>query len=521
MALSMTRPTKHPTTRVYRIRKVAPTELRPIIGTAERIVSLGTKDPAEAMKRAPEALAKIAQEFTAARAALGPERRMTHREIIALCGVLYRETVAHWEDDPGAPEGWEAFADHLYDALERDDATGEVVGPNDPDVEDAERLARLHGFAPDAGSVLRLAVALHGTKLKAAETLGRRAEGDYSPDAHAATFPPLDSAASIPPTSAHPEPLTGDALVEAWAAEARPAASTRKSYGGAFRRLANVLGFDDVRRVTPEDVARFKEARLAAGRDPGTVADEVLAAGAVCRWAVKNRKLTDNPFAGMAPKVNRRGPAPRDPYSDEEAKRILVAARQETGALRWLPWLLCFTGARLGELAELRRGDVRKEAGVTILDIRPTEARAGKNDTMQRMIPLHPAVVAEGFLGYVAKLPEKPDGPLFPDIPPDPHGSRVTPAQTRLGRWVRNTVGIKDPKKAPAHSWRHRMEDELRKVRALPEVQDAITGRHNPRNAGAGYGKGFRGMPDEVMKELERVPSPVPSQARNVASERA
>jgi hypothetical protein len=74
---------------------------------------------------------------------------------------------------------------------------------------------------------------------------------------------------------------------------------------------------------------------------------------------------------------------------------------------------------------------------------------------------------------------------------------------------VRNVVGIKDPKKGPNHSWRHRMEDELRKVRALPEVQDAITGRNNPRNAGAGYGKGFRGMPDEVLKDLERIPSPV------------
>ncbi len=53
------------------------------------------------------------------------------------------------------------------------------------------------------------------------------------------------------------------------------------------------------------------------------------------------------------------------------------------------------------------------------------------------------------------------------------------------------------------------MEDELRKVRALPEVQDAITGRHNPKNAGAGYGRGFRGMPAEVLKDLARVPNPL------------
>jgi hypothetical protein len=52
------------------------------------------------------------------------------------------------------------------------------------------------------------------------------------------------------------------------------------------------------------------------------------------------------------------------------------------------------------------------------------------------------------------------------------------------------------------------MEDELRKARAPAEVQDAITGRHNPRNAGAGYGKGYRGMSDETLKELRKVPLP-------------
>ncbi|NMJ41816.1 hypothetical protein GWK16_11220 [Roseomonas sp. JC162] len=514
----MTRPTKHPTTGVYRIRKVVPKELRPIIGSAERIISLRTKDPTEAAKRAPAALRKIEHEFAAARAALGPARRLTHREVVALCGALYRETVAHWEDDPGAPEGWELFAEQLYAELERDAATDQPIGPSAADLTDAQRLARQHGIAADADSIRRIARALYGTKLKAAETLRRRAEGDYSPDAHVATFPPIvvpeASVAPIPPITPSAErkavPLTSETLLEAWAAEATPSAATAKKYRGTFRSLARILGFDDVQRITADDVVRFKEARLAEGKDVGTVADDVIAAGTVFKWATKNRKVAGNPFAGMAPKVKRRGPASRDPYSDDDAKRILTAARLETGALRWLPWLLCFTGARLGELAELRRGDVRQEAGVMILDIRPTEARAGKNETMQRMIPLHPELIAEGFLRYVTELPADPLGPLFPSIVASKDGTRTTNAQAEHGRWMRDVVGIKDPKKAPAHSWRHRMEDELRKARVSHEAQDAITGRFNPRNAGAGYGKGFRGMPDEVLKDLARVPSPVP-----------
>ncbi|MBR0653230.1 hypothetical protein GXW78_26495 [Roseomonas terrae] len=501
---------------------VVPKDIRPIIGTAERIISLGTKDPAEALRKAPAALEQIAREFAAARAALAPEQRLSQREVVALCGALYRETVAQWEDDPGTAEAWDLFAGQLQDARAWDNAMP-GGGPSAPDLEDAEDLARRHGFTPDADSVKRIAVALYATRMKAADTLRRRAEGDYSPDTHAPTFPPIVSgeatAGKSPVPTTQPEALKGDTLLALWAAEARPAPATLKKYGATFRNLARILGFDDVRRISPGDVVRFKEARLSEGRSTGTVADDILNAGAVCNWAVENLKITSNPFSRKAPKVSRKGPAPREPYSDDEAQRILTAARQETGALRWLPWLLCFTGARLGEIVEARRCDVRQDSGVTILDIRPTEARAGKNETMQRMIPLHSALIAEGFLRYVAALPGNPAGPLFPSIVARKDGTRTTNAQVMHGRWMREVVGIKDPKKAPAHSWRHRMEDALRIARVSQEAQDAITGRHNPRNAGAGYGKGFRGMPDEVLKDLERVPSPVPPEVSGGATE--
>lgn len=410
----MTRPTKHPKTGVYWIRKGVPKALRAAVGKRELIRSLGTKDCAEAKRLAPPILAE-------------------------------------------------------FDGI----------------------LAAARGDA--------LAPALPATRTAGAVSLQ-----------------------AVPTQSKQMAPaLKGESLLVSWAAERHPAEATLKKYRGTFRTLARILGFDDVQRITADDVVAFKEARLAEGKDPGTVSDDVLAAGTVCRWAVKNRKLVANPFAEMAPKVNRKGPAPRAPYDDEEAKRILTAARKESGAPRWLPWLLCFTGARLGELAELRRCDVRDEAGVVILDIRPTDARAGKNETMQRMIPLHPAIIEEGFLEYVARLPDDPLGPLFPSVAARKDGTRTTNAQAAHGRWMRNVVGIKDPKKAPAHSWRHRMEDELRKARISHEAQDAITGRHNPRNAGAGYGKGFRGMPDEVLKDLQEVPSPLDPVGSRTARPRA
>lgn len=96
MTLPMLRPTKHPKTGVYRIRSRVPKGLQGIIGSAERVISLVTKSPEEAKRRAPAAERKIAEAFAAARATLEPARRLTHREIMALCGELHRETVGHW-----------------------------------------------------------------------------------------------------------------------------------------------------------------------------------------------------------------------------------------------------------------------------------------------------------------------------------------------------------------------------------------------------------------------------------------
>lgn len=504
----MTRPTKHPETGVYRIRVRVPQDIRDAVGKSERIASLETKSPKEAAAKAPSAIAKIRAEFNAARAASGPPRRLTNKEIIAQAGAWYRDTVSEWEDDPGPPTGWEAWEDMLFAELERDQ-DGEIIGflPKARDLAEARQLLVEKGISADQDSLLRFALALFDAKRKVAALLTARAEGDYSPDPHAKAFPKVETTNSGPP-------ITAESVVTAWATERRPAAKTLEKYSGTFRNIARVLGFDDLRRITTDDVLTFKRHRLEAEkRHPGTVEDDIRNAGAVCKWAVINRFLPSNPFDGLAPKAPRTLAA-REPYSDEEARRILTAAREEKGWLRWGPWLLCFTGARIGELAELRRKDVQEEEGVSFLDIRPHEARPGKNATMQRMIPLHPAVIAEGFLAYVATLPHDPNGPLFPCIPPDPRGKRDTTAQARLGRWTRGKLNLKDQKKAPAHSWRHRMEDELRKANVHPELMDAITGRHNPRNAGAGYGKGYRGMPGAVLKTLRRIPSPLAKDAK-------
>ena len=80
----------------------------------------------------------------------------------------------------------------------------------------------------------------------------------------------------------------------------------------------------------------------------------------------------------------------------------------------------------------------------------PTATAAVSRTNSLRTIPIHPALVQEGFLRYVAGLPAA--SPLFPDVKPDKtFGLRGVTASKRVGRWVRS-LGIGDARISPTHS---------------------------------------------------------------------
>ena len=337
----------------------------------------------------------------------------------------------------------------------------------------------------------------------------KRASFDFTPNPDLGAFPAEtpdgfagDATGAPPPTG-----LSFKALLDEWAKDVPTAPKTQGKWRAAFASLAETAGHDDATKLTREDVRRWKEARREQGRSAKTIADAVTGLRGIYAWGERNGLVpAPNPMDHMAPKVPRRAEDSREGYTDAEAATILLAARQEQGFQRWMPWLLAFTGARIGELADLSRADVRQESGTWIFDIRPKPINALKEPGAQRMVPIHPALIEEGLLDYLATVPAK--GPLWPDVTANAEGSRAINAAAAHGRWLRGKVGITDKRRGPAHSWRHRMKDALRRHRVPEQTQDALLGHANPANAGAGYGKGLRGMPDVTAEDLAKVPLP-------------
>ncbi|WP_198371395.1 DUF6538 domain-containing protein [Roseomonas rosulenta] len=514
MVLTMTRPTKRPRSAVYRARKAVPQGLRAVVGKRELIETLGTRDPQEAKRLLPAVLARFDAILTAARAEIGGNlTRLPPREVAEIAGEVYREAVREAEAAPGTVKAREYAQDALLDRLEGDHGDSvedqREFSPTPDDVAEARATLAERGVATDAETLRGLARAIFSARTFAAAVAIRRASDDWSTDPDGARFP-LPAPHAAPPVPPAPTPggpapkLTTADLLRRFAADSPQQPKTMVKREAALRHLVAAAGHDDTGRIGKPDILAMKTARLATV-GVATVTAEIGSLRPVWTWGIANGVLPEgpNPFAGMSPRGRKTNKAARLPFDERDAAMLLEAARRETGWLRWVPWVLAFTGARLGEVCDAAAGDVREEWGVWVLAVHEeAEGRTIKTRQSQRLVPLADALIHEGFVAYARSLPA--GSPLFPGLGVGTWGKRSSTATKRLGRWMRG-LGVTDPRKVAGHSWRHRMKDRLRFARVPAEAADAILGHDNPVNAGSGYGDGWRGRPDELAVELAKV----------------
>ncbi len=108
--------------------------------------------------------------------------------------------------------------------------------------------------------------------------------------------------------------------------------------------------------------------------------------------------------------------APRRPWEDSEVKTLFGAPLTVSYALPkawnagkdaayWIPILGLFTGARLGELCQLRVMDIRTVEGLPVLVVTEDgEGQKVKTSAGHRSIPIHSELIRLGFLEYVASV---------------------------------------------------------------------------------------------------------------------
>jgi integrase len=504
MVLAMSRPTKHTKTGVYYFRKVVPEDLRALVGKREEKISLGTKNPADAKL----AHARIAEEVEARwRALRSQPEPLTQKQVVALSGEVYREWLALFADNPGCPDVWSALLEiqHSAKAAEK---LGTWVGPA------GDELLLKRGLRADDASRTQLIAAVDRAIVQAAEQLRRNAGGDYRPDPDADRFPTWE------PPKARATTSSGDSLtklVDDWWRESQAAGlkvSTYESYRSTIAKLVAFLGHDDPAQVTPENVVAFKDFRLASvnprtGKpiSPKSVKDnDISGLKSVFAWAVTNRRMTSNPAQGITIKLGKKPKLRSKGFTDEEAVALLRAAADLTpgrehpktfAAKRWASWLCAYSGARVGEMLQLRKEDLRREGDWWVLKVTPEAGTVKSNEA--RDVVLHPHLVEMGFPEFVAGCAP---GHLFivPNRNGDVRGSWRT-MKNRVAEFARTVVS--DPNVAPNHGWRHRFKTVGMEAGIDLRIIDAIQG-HSPRTAGETYGDVTVKVRAMAMEKLPR-----------------
>jgi site-specific recombinase XerD len=327
----------------------------------------------------------------------------------------------------------------------------------------------------------------------------RNSEGDYSPDKNSERFPEWVS--PIANSEAASPKISLTRLVEEWWVEAKATgrkASTHESYTNTVRLFVDYLGHDNAGRVTRDDVIGFKNHRLATvsartGKavSAKTVKDSDLSAlKTIFGWAKINGKMADNPAEGITIKLGQPRKLRSKGFTDAEAESILNAAllvkqgkeRSTThAAKRWIPWLCAYTGARVGELAQLRKQDVRREGKHWVIRITPEAGTVKTNEA--RDVVLHAHLIKMGFIKFVEAAAS---GHLF--LQSSESGDVLGPLQglkNRLAEFVRGVVA--DPNVAPNHAWRHRFKTVGMEAGIEHRILDAIQGQR-PRNVAESYG---------------------------------
>lgn len=484
---------------VYYLRMRIPRDLLVTGGPTHVKRSLGTKDPQEAKLRFIEEERRLRREWEARRN--GPQP-IPHQQLVALAGVVYREVMATAPEEPGSPATWDHVVRIGEKAMLDRDAAERWYGPM------MDKVLSDEGLLPDTHSRLRLLEETHRVVLRAAEQKKRQAEGDYGPDPNAERFPKLDRD--------RPKPVTITSLLDLWERDHLAnggSAATPRDHRQKVKHFIGYLRHDDAHRVTPKDVSDWcDKLQHEDGLSAKTVADKYLAAiRAVFGVGVAKFKIASSPAARVRRKVPKRTTERPKGFTDEEAKAILsmaLVADRAPGrepestklAFKWVPWLCAYTGARGGEMTQLRGEDFIVEHGGHTIRITP---EAGTVKTGEyRHVPLHSHLIELGLLDMVK---QRGDGPLFyepNDDAREPNSTQPGNVLAKVGQWVRKKVGITDRRVQPNHGWRHRFKTVAHDVDIAPKYIDAIQG-HDDGTASSDYGE--RTM-KALGREIEKLP---------------
>ncbi|VXC07639.1 DUF6538 domain-containing protein [Brevundimonas sp. G8] len=481
----------------YSLRRRVPMDLIVVYdGRKEIVRALGTNDFAEAKRSHARLWVELDEEFEARRATLAvdPDAHIK-RKLAEIRPLLARNAN---RDEPSAEEIECQIEEAQFSLRMCLEEEGEYERRELP----RQRLLALlsvpnHLLTPEEQALKDLISDARFDVEKAKSALAKRPEPVQSPVP--ARLPPARRTAGIG--------ASFDDLIAGWERDRSPQVRTVAAHKAVAQWFVDRTGVSNVRLATADDVRTFRTRLIEEGQTAANIRTKLSRLRTLFGYACEEGIIDTNPAANIRPPADKRPGKARLPWSADDLNILFSGPIHSAGsrpirgrgeAAYWLPLLALFSGARLEELAQLRRGDIREEpyevdeetdglAWCIDINTGPDGNNHVKNAGAIRLIPLHPTLINLGFLKY-AQSNSDPNALLFPDLKPngeDRHGAK-------WGEWFstyRRSIGLNDSRKV-FHSLRHTFKDYCRGSKLEERVQRQLMG-HAPIDVGDTYGVGF------------------------------
>jgi len=256
-----------------------------------------------------------------------------------------------------------------------------------------------------------------------------------------------------------------------------------------------------------------------------TARDRLTWVKSVLKYASRDLGLIDrNPWEGIdiAFKTTNK----RRPWTDAELKtffsqdlhiayKLPKLKRAGADAAYWIPLLGLYTGARIGELAQLRLSDVESDGHIDQLSITDEgEGQSVKSQAGVRKVPVHSELVRLGFLDYVKTMRDQGHALLWPKLV-----TRGIKPGDYFGRWFgvyRKALGF--GLYPDFHCMRHTVRSQMAEaevyfagsqlvLNAQAKILDALNLKIEAEKATASAANMKEGATTDAIKESAQVQS--------------
>lgn len=450
---------------VWYFRLVVPQRLRPLLGKTEVKRSLGTGYVRLARAKAQQVGAAVARFLAMLDAMQGDHDPMktadnTPQKLQRILDRYVNDALEAWENQKASTSGpfHEGFpADHAEVLRTLEAKTKDALARNsikffEPTV---DSLLEQHGISLEKDSLeyRRFALEVMKREIEAARIGQARALGDYSDQYARASLAPATTVQV--PAHLQPSAVTLkegiDKYVEVQSRRWSP--RSREKFVPIFDEFLELVGDKPLHGLTRDDMREYSRvvhhlpknrtrAKLYKGKSipqllkmtipasdlltPATIDDRFTSVSSLLNWL-------DEEYPGTFPlaqvkkvlEVERKPMTEaRRPYTDDElrllfAPEVFTSRKMDKAWKYWLPLMGLCTGARLGELCQLRLPDIKQDesSGVWFLDINDEEeGKRLKTAAASRWVPLHPALIELGLLKRLEMLRKRKETYLFPGL---------------------------------------------------------------------------------------------------------